>query len=244
MIIFLYGPDSYRRQKRLKEIISQYKKKHSDLALERFWDDDLQQLKDFAKEQSLFASSKLAIVFPEKAIWRKEFADILKSQLNSKNTIILISYDNKPTKEFYFLLESPVLSQFFENLPPKKAKIFLQKEAFDRGISISNETLDLLIKIHGSNLWGALNDLEVLSLGGTVEKKPENQRLLELIKNLKRGSLSSVEWLISTEDHSKVFNIIASLAANRRDAMIMANYDAAIKAGKLTYEEALLDLAL
>ena len=36
MIIFLYGPDSYCRRKKLNEILDQYKKKHMALNIGKF----------------------------------------------------------------------------------------------------------------------------------------------------------------------------------------------------------------
>jgi len=58
MIIYLYGSDSYRRLEKLKEIISEYKKKHSGLTIDRFYldesDNEWLRFKDFAGTQSLF----------------------------------------------------------------------------------------------------------------------------------------------------------------------------------------------
>ena len=117
MIIYLYGPDSYRRQKKLKEIVTKYKQKHSAVTVERFdlgEESDLLQLRDFIKNQSLFDSFKLAIVsIGIGGNFGNDFAEFLKSQLESEKTILLLLADKELSKEFKFLLKKPVISQNF-----------------------------------------------------------------------------------------------------------------------------------
>ena len=57
MVIYLYGPDSYRRKEKEKEIISKYKEKHLSVTVDKFElesDDDFSSFKNFLKNQSLF----------------------------------------------------------------------------------------------------------------------------------------------------------------------------------------------
>src|SRR3989344_4440377 len=60
MLIFLYGPDSYRRQEKSKEYLERYQAKYAGFSLRRFYfdqDGEWEKFKDFAQAQSLFESS-------------------------------------------------------------------------------------------------------------------------------------------------------------------------------------------
>ncbi len=70
MVIFLYGPDDFRREQKKKLIIEEFRKKHSNFGLDFF---DLREeeripgLKEFIRAQSIFEPLKLAVlegVFP------------------------------------------------------------------------------------------------------------------------------------------------------------------------------------
>ena len=65
MIIFLYGPDAYRRQEKLKEIVSEYRAKHENPSLQHFdfrEEGKFDEFRDFAKSGSLFDNKKMAVV--------------------------------------------------------------------------------------------------------------------------------------------------------------------------------------
>ena len=88
MIIYLYGPDSYRRQEKLKWYVEQFKTKHSGLSFEKFNFEeagDLAKLKDFAVAQSLFDKTKLGIIHNAAATDPKKIAPVLKSILDDKS---------------------------------------------------------------------------------------------------------------------------------------------------------------
>lgn len=198
---------------------------------------------DFVKNQSLFDDFKLAIIFGIAASENKNFLELFKSHLNSKNTILLISVDKKLPKEFSFLLEKSVVSQSFEELSGLQLENFIKKEAEKRGMKLSPDVLRKLIIANGSDLWGVINDLDKLELGGKLEDGPVEPEFFSLINRAKRGDITALEILLSKQEPAMIFNIIASQAGPDLKEK-MANYDVAIKSGKLEYEEALLDAIL
>ena len=251
MIIYLYGPDSYRRQEKLKEIVANYKKKHSTTTIDKFIEDEFERFEDFIKNQSLFDSFKLAIIF-ESAIWRtapenKNFIELLKSHLDSKNIILLISVDKKLPKEFNFLLNpstgASVLSQSFEELKTAQVENFAKKEALRRGLKLPAQVINSLVRVNSSDLWGIINDLDKLELGGKLEEGLIEPEFFSLINRVRRGDITALEILLHKQEPAMIFNIIASQAGPDLKEK-MANYDVAIKSGKLDYEEALLDVIL
>jgi hypothetical protein len=128
-----------------------------------------------------------------------------------------------------------------------------------------------LATIYAGNSWALVTELEKLSAlkaGGaeahtagrtgsgaaTIEKKdldaldleaaPDYWALLNGMKSFDvRTRLYALEKLFAINDPPpKIFNILAGQAGPKTPRM--AEYDLAIKSGKLEYEEALLDLIL
>ena len=64
MIIFLYGPDDYRRLQKKREILAEFKKKHSDLGVCIFdmTSGATDDLEEFLRAQSIFENKKLAVI--------------------------------------------------------------------------------------------------------------------------------------------------------------------------------------
>lgn len=249
MIIYLYGPDSYRRREKLKEIVVKYQEKHSGLTIGRFdfseygdWED----FKDFIKNQSLFSvgGKKLAICRPAGGdSIDEEFTRALKLLVEDKNISVIIDADSALSNPFNFLLRKPVLSQVFDELKPQMMAAFIKKEAERRGFKIIPQTVNNLLRRYGFNTWAIVTELDKLALGGLSDHDPAAPHFFVLLNRAKRGDLTAMNWLLETEEPAIIFNIFASQA--EPDLKIkLADYDAAIKSGKLDYEEALLDLAI
>ncbi len=269
MLIFLYGPDSYRRQQKLKALVSEYQKKHSVFTIEHFSldeENDFERLKNFAGNVSLFDKSKLAVVHNAEEVG-KEAAEFLKQFIDDKNTTLIITADDKlrrpltspggvgaptrgasgPTKDFQFLLKKPVLAQEFEELKGTELINFIKKEAEARNIKLPTSNLQLLTSLYVGDTWGLINELEKIALGGKPEAEVQIPEFFASIQRLKRGPLglrlSALAYLLEEEDPAKIFNITAAVADPELKVK-MADYDVAVKSGKLEYEEVLLDLVL
>lgn len=251
MIIYLYGKDSYRRQLKLNEIVGNYRKKHSSMTIEKFFfpeevsvkTEEFARLKEFVKNQSLFDEFKLAIILGDLDFPNKDFREFLKSYHNNKNVILLISVDRKPLKEFDFLFKEPAISQNFEELSERQLADLVSEEMKKRGLKPEIKIINALIRANGSDLWGIINSLNKLELGGNLEDNIGEPDFFSLIGRIKRGDVVALEILLNKQDPAKIFNIIASQAGPELKEK-MADYDVAIKSGKLDYEEALLDAIL
>ena len=122
MVIYLYGPDSYRRQIKLNEYLERYKAKFKGLS-QRFFDfeneGDWKSFNDFVKSRSLFETSELGVISGVSSLQKselKDFAKILKDNLASKDLTVILIDDTKPIKDFSFILKPPAVSHKFENL--------------------------------------------------------------------------------------------------------------------------------
>lgn len=257
MIIFLYGEDSYRRLKKLNDILRAYREHHGRLSEDRF---DLSQggetskLKEFIANQSMFDPAKLVVLenifdSEDKSELRKTF----KENLESGDLTVVASSDKAPLAEFKFLLKEPVKFQEFKPLSGREFISFIKKEAEERNLKLLPETMEYLTQGFEGDSWGIITELDKLALSsdqaGLEVKLGDNfYQLLNVLKGGgdKRERIVSLEMLLSgnKEDPARVFNSLAFYPQGREAAIIFADYDVAVKSGRLDYEEALTDFAL
>lgn len=256
MIILLAGPDSYRRTTKEKEIIEVYRKKHGTISDDRFdfsQDAELEDLEAFLVNRSMFDDSKLAVIdSPTKA--PAGLVKILKTYFDSSPaTTILVVFDTDPTAAFKFLKDKPAIYQDFPILGGKALSLFIQTEAVNRGLKLKSETIQELAQAFEGDSWSIVTELDKLQLSGgkTLDVDKPAPEYFELINTLKysrdiKSKLVALESILSDrkDDAARVFNSIGYRARDPKEAELLANYDVAVKSGKLDYEEVLLDLAL
>lgn len=254
MIVLLYGPDSYRRDARKKEILD-------ELRAEKQWefgsfdsedDSSLAALAGFLGTPSLFRGKRLAILHD--AVLEEKWEKVLETVLKSTDAEILLTTNKKPRKEFSFLLKKPVQCEVFEFLDGNEWESFIKKEAAARGISLGSGTLRALADEYAKNTWGLVTELE--KLRGLGKRTIETRDILlaggtredfwsitgRLLGSQRGARLMALEEMLAYEDPAKIFYILASRLRGREDAV--AHADVAIKSGKVDFEEALLGLLL
>lgn len=264
MIIFLYGFDSYRRRKKLNEIVGEYQRKHSNLTLERFdleMDDEFLRLREFCFNRSLFTDKKMAVIEGIFFAAAAEVVNFLKSNLKNEDMTLLISENEFPLGKFSFLVKKPVLSQEFENLNGERFKFFIRKEARSRSVNLTPAAVNFLADNFKGNSWGLITELEKISLvGGKTLDAGDLQRFGDFSESPNifsfiglflrsypdgRAALKNLELLfLSHEEPAKIFNILASMSRSPQLVNRLADYDVSVKSGKSDYEEVLLDLSL
>ncbi|MEK7062202.1 MAG: hypothetical protein AAB940_00465 [Patescibacteria group bacterium] len=275
MLIFLYGPDSYRRQEKLKEIIIKYRKDRQSVGYFDFSiknpDEEFNRLREFCASHSLFENVKLAVIeniladFAKSEDKKSQKATInfLKANLENKELTILISENKVPLKAFDFLLKKPVLFQEFKNLSASQLEFFIKKEAEKRGLKLTADAIGFLADNFNEDAWGLINEIEKLSLFN--DKNFNANRLIEIIDYNKptnsndffkkinvlsfsrsfEEKLVNLEILLGRDEPAKIFNFLASFSSNSPDLIEkFADYDVAVKSGKMDYEEVLLDMVL
>ena len=265
MLILLYGPDSYRRSQRFKELVSGYVKKYSGLSCNFFdleKEGDFTRLKEFSKQLSMFDSKRLAVVKDIFTVDLKELKKFLVPHISSEGFIIIISEETLPPKGFDFLAKKSSSVDKFDELSGVNLKSFIQKEAQKRGIKLAPPAFNFLVQEFSKNTWGLVNELEKLSLKnekfqidladiievGDYHQAPNLFVFLNMIiqnSSLKQKISSLEELFLNQEEPAKIFNILAS----RRQLPLkilqnLADYDVMVKSGKIEYEEVLVDLAL
>lgn len=261
MIIFLYGPDDYRREAKKREIVAEFRNKQSNLGLGFFdllEEGGLGRFLDFLANQSIFASKKLAVLSSAFEVNPKELAQILKEVSDSKDITVLISEPVRQAqgKNFEFLKKKSVLSQEFEFLEGRGWESFILEEAKRLEVKITPTALRFLAGVYQNNTWALVTGLEKIgSLGKEeidvkdlgdlgVEQAPNFWSLILSFRSRNLPDrLRALEKIFGTnEPPAKIFNILAYQLPDRLQDL--ANYDLTVKSGKMEYEEALLNLAI
>ena len=117
MIIFLAGPDSYRRSLKEREIIDAYRKKHGSISDDRFdfsQDPEIEDLEVFLVNNSMFETHKLAVIESISKVPPARLAKLLKSYLEdgSKTTILIVSDGTQPLRLSSLKRNPPCIRSF------------------------------------------------------------------------------------------------------------------------------------
>lgn len=179
MVYLLYGPDSLRRGRKLKELVDAYRKKYENpdiLEIDFSEKPDVLCARDFLNQPSLFVAAKVLIVknsaeAPEEkepfGAAQGKLARILKSELKTEKSFVFVSDAAAPKKALAFLLDKPAISQEFPELSLRELKNFVQKESEKMRIKFEPGALEIFAEIifgrAEGRSWHALRELEKLS---------------------------------------------------------------------------------
>ena len=258
MIIFLYGPDDYRRTQKKRELMAEFSKKRSEQGIGVF---DLAEeggdadLAEFLENQSLFEPAKFALLENAFEADAGDLAKTIRPFLESATTTVLISEREKPVKALAFIMKKPAIVQEFKGLPPDLAARFALEEAKRNGLVLDAAAARQLAAVYAGDSWGLATEVQKLSalrpkMGNRdldefdLEIAPAYWPLLMGVRSPDlRNRLAALERLIASGDPpAKIFNILASQW--REKTHQMAEYDFAVKSGKLEYDDVLLALVL
>ncbi len=248
MVNIVFGEDTYRKNKYIKEISDDFIKKNKNgniitVSFENL--NNVQEFNNLIKSTSLFGEKRLIIVKNiENLDDIKLIKESLKSIIENKQENLLIEFSKKPTKEFDFLIKGSDKKQDFSPLNPKEFELFLEEESKTRGFKIKKEDVKKISQELSGNTNEAILALEMISLGQKSESKITIPDFFPLIQKLKNGKTTSekmiaLEYLLINEDSVKIFNMLSSISGPKTKP-VMADYDIAIKSGKLEYDEAIL----
>lgn len=172
MIIFIWGPDTFRSNQKLKEIADNYKAKHkSGLNLRLFdWSASVpDDLKNILSSASMFEEKKLVIVknaCEAARAGQEKLIEILeeKDALEDKDVIIVFFEAGKPPESELsnWLKKKVKMAECFENLQDAKLASWVKKEIQNSGGSISAEAIEKLINFVGPDLWQMHNEVNKL----------------------------------------------------------------------------------
>lgn len=206
MIIFLYGPDTYRSQRKLNEIVEHYQKIHKSGLNLKFFDEKTGDFKEFQNEiksVSMFAEKKLIVlegVFANQD-FKENFLKNYKELVDSKD--IILFYEKKeisPAEPLLKFLKKYAKCQEFELLDVQRLKNWAKKEVENYGAKIDECALQLLVDFIGNNLWQMENEI----------------KKLVSYKNKKTIEEKDVRLLVKPKIETDIFGTIDALASKNK----------------------------
>ncbi len=211
MIIFLYGPDTYRSRRKLNEIIEQYKKIHkSGLNLRCFDGEslDFQDFKDEIQSVSMFAEKKLIILrntIKNEKGFKDSFLAEIKRFVNSDDAILFYEEKEMPKGDSLAkILKKAGKSQEFKLLEGQQLKNWVRKEFAGYRAEINSGAVEKLIDSVGNDLWQLSNEIK---------------KLVDY-KNKKKIETNDIELLVKPKIETDIFKTIDSLASkNKKQAL-------------------------
>ncbi len=223
MIIFFYGPDTYTRKEKVKEIIEEYKKHHqSGLNFIKisftgdgtsFEEQGLNGFKRATKTVSMFDEKKLIVIediFSQNEQIQEELVNYLKNKniYQDKDLIVLILAEKIDSRgKLFKFLKNKAKVQKFELLNPSQLRKWVKDYVGQKNRKIDENTIDLLIKHTGNNLWRISRELDKLSAF-------KDQRILQ----------EDVEKLVKPEIEIDIFKTIDALGnKNKEKALRLLN---------------------
>jgi DNA polymerase-3 subunit delta len=203
MIIFLYGPDTYRSSQKLKELTEGYKKIHKSGLNLRVLDVgslNFQDFEDEIRQTSMFKEKKLTVLTsifsnPE---FGKEFSKKGKAFVKSENIVIFYEEGEAKKKNSLFtFLKKHSKFQEFNKLEGQRLKKWTEKEFQKLGAQIEDGALNKLVVFAGDSLWRMANEI----------------RKLVSFKDGKEISVRDVELLVRPDIDSDIFRTIDAIAS-------------------------------
>lgn len=206
MVIFLFGADSFRAQKKLGEIISHYKEIYKNAINLKIFDEEnfnFQELNSFLNLVAIFKERKLLILknLFSNSEFREGFFKQKEKFVNSKE-IIVIFEGKEISKEdhlFQFLLKNSKWQEF-KFLENEKLKNWAKREILNYNLKITSEALEKLLEFVGNDLWQLDNEIKKLS-------------------SYKRGEkieVKDIELLVRPKIEVEIFRTIDAIAEKKK----------------------------
>lgn len=214
MIIFLYGPDTYRSHEKLSEFIEKFKRKRDakGLSIIRIESSDLtiDKFRQSVLSPGLFAAKRLIVI--ENLLSQnkdpyliKEVINFLKKDKKEESDNIVIFWEeekntlNDEERKLFNLLKGVKYAQKFNFLETDELCRWIEKEVKKRKGIIEKEAVNLLIDYIGSDLWRMSQELDKL-----------------MAYCQKKLSCQDIKLLVEANEEENIFSLVDALIAKNK----------------------------
>jgi len=219
MIIFLYGPDTYRSRQKLNEIVEHYKEIHKsglDLKLLDLKEKDFQDFKNEAQIASMFSEKKLLVL--KNAFENFDFKEKISAEIEkfAKSEEVILFYEEEIKKDKFFqTLKKFSEYQEFQLLDGERLKNWVKKEFKKYQAKIDSAVLEKLIEFVGNDLWQMANEIKKL-----VAYKTGHNQITTVTKLCPEIEREDVELLVKSKIEIDIFKTIDAIAAKDKKRAI------------------------
>jgi DNA polymerase-3 subunit delta len=229
MIIFLYGPDSYRLKQNSHVVLDNFRKKHPGgvfFGFDLSEHGEIEKVEDAVKSGSLFGEVKLLVlrnIFSNK-VSSDRMGELIKTQnlLKEKDTVLLL-VENQEERElaknrtlFNLLAGKGNVVRNVKYLEGEKLVKWIKDEFVLRKCSIEQEAIKELIATAGNESWALINEIDKLcnfKIGGVVKKEDV------VILGSKKTDLNIFNFVdaIAGKNKARAYEILFKEIQNNRD---------------------------
>ncbi len=175
MITLIAGPDSFRAQAKLKEVLEQQKSQGACIDIFDFDEGSIKYpaFKAFHNNFSLFEDKKVFILKNLFSDGDLEFCDQFLNdfEFHLKSQDLIVFYDTldidsvskKSGKDLFSALLNKSELYFFEQLNPALAKNWIEKKCQSLEMEIEPIAKEMLFNFFGNNLWQLENEITKLA---------------------------------------------------------------------------------
>ncbi len=231
MIIFVYGPDSFRSRAYLHKMMDKFKLERDPAGYNTTMLDCLAKENASRVISEICAAPFLAekrMVIAKHVIGSKETA--IKEELLKRisagtipeTTVLVIyeaedSYKAKLDKELFDILQKEKYKEHFKKLEPAELKAWILQEITARGGSIQNNALEYVAANGSSDTWELSNILDQMVAYARAKSPEKGEITLEIVK-----------LFIPEAVDDNIFNLVDAIIAGQKEksfAMIRAQYN-------------------
>jgi len=202
MIYYLFGKDDFRKKLRVEELKNSYFKNGYQIL--KFEEENLGDLENDLKSNSLFTSRKVYLIFDSPSIIEFLKTNKLFSFFKNDFNVLILKFQNQD-KNLKQLTNLKIIFEEFEPLKNLELEKWLKNYSQSLKIEISSSQLKELISLFGNNLELITNELLKLSLYKPLSKIT-NDDFQKVITSYRE--LNYFKWLeaIFKRDLAKAIN--------------------------------------
>lgn len=241
MIIFLYGPDTFRSRRKLNEIKKTFLSKAEAGEDSLFFIDgekaELSEISSAVGTASLFSSKRMIII--ENIFTRKSpgifrgLHEYLKK--NRKNGSIIVFRDGAigpsfKSNAFLKFLKSQEITQEFSLLNNTELARWIKEEGEKNGMDIESRALSHLLGLFGPDLWALSSELKKIShfkqakQGNLIKGQGRLKIVLADIEKMSRGRADENIFALTDAISQKRKPLALELLQNEFDAGVADGY--------------------
>jgi len=219
MLLFLYGPDTYRSRQKVRDIIFGYKKAHADAVHVKNIDcgeATVEDLKNEIESISMFEKKKLLIL--RNALHNatiEAFLEEKKKELEKSERHIIVLWETEEIKgktknPLYQWLKKHAKAQEFLLLSPQSLKAWIAREFGQYGVKIEPKATEQLARTVGNDLWKLEQEVRKLAAFKGSEGSVKEADVALLVKAKVEADVFATIDSMAQRDKKKALELLSN----------------------------------
>ncbi len=261
MLYVLFGSDHYRRAGFIREIIDTRRAQYPDIVVRSFDCTQAGGVLDayvFVSGTNLFEGGKKICICAQGAVALDDplLVRLMAAAQRDDHIVFFVEDFDKKIPDAYrgVLKEIVYKEKEFPPLSPALARAYAASYAQTQGYQITSGACAFLASVFAADTWGMCNELDVLgALGWPIDEafaRGYHEGGLPGVFEYAQGILRATtraerlrQWelaLLSRAEPMFLFNVLAKAASDKKQVVLLSEYDRQIKSGRMNPDQALV----